>query len=60
MTWQDKLNYNPLSPLLSSKNVYIEYFTKRDLLDIEEKPINYIWMLDEPQKILKKQLMDGS
>jgi hypothetical protein len=60
MTWQDILNYNPLPPLLSSKNVYIEYFARRDLLGGEKKPINYIWMLDEPQKILKKQLSDGS
>jgi len=60
MSWQDKLNYDPIHPLLSSKNIYIKYYTNRDLLDIEKKPIDYIWMLDEPQKILKKQQSDGS
>jgi hypothetical protein len=52
--------YDPIKPLLESKNESIIYFTKRDLLEEKVESINYIWNLLEVQKILKKQQSDGS
>lgn len=58
--WIEKLKYNPIEPLLSSKNPAIIYFTQRDLLDENVGPINEIWELPEVKKILKKQKENGS
>lgn len=58
--WQSKLKYNPIKPLLESDDDSIIYFTKRDLLEDNIKPIECLWALPEVQKILKKQLPDGS
>jgi len=58
--WQKQLNFDPLSPLTSSRNEAVEYFTKRDLLEEKVKPIGYIWQLPEVQNILKNQQPDGS
>jgi hypothetical protein len=59
-TWQSSLSYDPLSPLLSSGNEALIYFARRDLLNEEVGPIERLWQLPEAQKILKKQLPDGS
>jgi hypothetical protein len=58
--WQDPLHFDPISPLISSENQAIEYFTKRDLLDQDVPPIDCIWQLPGVQKILQKQQSDGS
>ncbi|MBI5679611.1 MAG: hypothetical protein HZC47_01760 [Methanobacterium sp.] len=58
--WQSKLNYNPLKALLESENDAVIYFTKRDLIEEDVKPIEYLWDFPEVQKILKKQQPDGS
>lgn len=58
--WQKQLNFDPISPLVSSKNEAVEYFVKRDLLEERVKTISYIWQLPEVQKVLKKQQPDGS
>ena len=58
--WQNQLKYNPIQPLLNSKDEALHYFVKRDLLEEKVGLINSIWQLPEPQKILKKQLNDGS
>lgn len=58
--WLSKYKYNPIKPLLESDDSAIIYFTKRDLLEEKEGPIDSVWNLPEVQKILKKQLKDGS
>ena len=58
--WQKLLNFDPIIPLVSSKNEAIEYYARRDLLDEEVKPISHLWQLPEAQKIVKKQQADGS
>ncbi len=58
--WLSQLKYNPIPILQSSSNKAIEYFTKRDLLGEIVEPIEYIWGLPEVQKVLRKQLPDGS
>ncbi|MBN1570302.1 MAG: terpene cyclase/mutase family protein [Acidobacteria bacterium] len=58
--WFRRLKYNSLSTLLSSPNRAIAYFARRDLLNEKVGPINAVWELTEPQKILRKQQPDGS
>lgn len=53
--WQDKLKKDPIRILLSSGNAAIEYFTRRDLLDEEVKPVKTLWMLRSALSLLKKQ-----
>lgn len=56
----EKFKYNPLKPLLDSEDESIIYFTKKDLLEERVDPIEFIWNLPEVQKIMKKQLDNGS
>ncbi len=58
--WLLKFKYDPIKSLLGSKNDAVIYFTTRDLLEEEVEPINNLWELEEVQKILKKQQLDGS
>jgi len=58
--WQKLLKFDPLSPLISSKNEAIEYYVRRDLLGEKVKPISHLWQLPEAQKIVRKQQADGS
>jgi hypothetical protein len=55
-----QLRYDPTPILLNSPDKAIVYFTRRDLLDEKVEPINVIWGLPEPLKILRKQQADGS
>jgi hypothetical protein len=59
-SWQNQLTFDPITPLLEKGNSAIRYFVERDLLDLEGETIRTLWNLSEPQKILKKQLPDGS
>lgn len=58
--WRGQLNFDPLSPLLSSGNEAVEYFAKRDLIEEGVEPLGYIWRLPGVQKVLQKQQPDGS
>ena len=58
--WRKHLRYDPIPALLHSSNKAIVYFTRRDLLGEKVEPISVVWDLLEPQKILKKQMPDGS
>ncbi|MBW6474053.1 MAG: hypothetical protein K0B14_13090, partial [Anaerolineaceae bacterium] len=58
--WRNHLIYDPIPVLLSTKNEAIRYFVNTDLLTIETNSIEELWVLPEPQKILKKQLSDVS
>ena len=58
--WSKKLEFDPLSPLLSSGNEAIEYFVHRDLLGDQVDSVQRIWHLPAAQRILKKQLENGA
>ncbi len=58
--WLNKLNFNPLTPLIESDNRAITYFAERDLRGRTDISINEIHALKEPQSLLKKQLDNGS
>lgn len=51
---------DPLPPLLASQDKALTYFTRRDLQEQDPGPVDQLWALPDPQKILKKQLPDGS
>jgi len=59
-SWQKELKVDPVPKLLSLENNAINYFTKRDLLDENVKPIETLWKLPEVEKILRIQQSDGS
>ncbi|MGZ3643805.1 MAG: prenyltransferase/squalene oxidase repeat-containing protein [Ktedonobacteraceae bacterium] len=58
--WQAVLKYDPLMPLLSSKDAAVEFFAERDLLGKRDIKPEVLWDLPEAQKIVKKQQQDGS
>jgi hypothetical protein len=58
--WQSQLRFDPLPPLCSSGDEAMLYFVRRDLLEENVGPIQRLWLLPQAQKILKKQLADGS
>ncbi len=55
-----QLNFDPLPPLLESGNRALAYFVDRDLCGGQVGPPDCLWQLPEAQRILKKQLADGS
>jgi hypothetical protein len=59
-TWRKQFKIDPLPPLLSSGNVAVQYFARRDLLGERVGPVSQLWQLPEARKILKKQKTDGS
>jgi hypothetical protein len=59
-SWRSHLRYDPIPPLLASGNEALQYFVRRDLLDEATGPADCLWQLPEAQKILKKQLPNGS
>ena len=58
--WRKRLKHDPLPQLLSSGSEALRYFAKRDLLGEEVGPVSQLWQLPEAQRILRKQLIDGS
>ena len=58
--WSKQFKFNPIHPLINSKNEAITYFTRRDLLGEEVKSIETLWKLPIAIKIIKKQKDDGS
>jgi hypothetical protein len=59
-TWRKSFKRDPLPPLLSSGNVAVQYFARRDLLGECVGSVSQLWQLPEAQKILKKQQANGS
>ncbi len=57
--WLDALRYNPIPCLLDAGDQALSVFVKRDLLD-EPVAVQDVWQLKEPQRILKRQQLDGS
>jgi len=58
--WRVQLKFDPIPPLLSSKNKAIQFFVRRDLLGEQMGTVNPLWQLPEAQKILRKQQADGA
>jgi hypothetical protein len=59
-SWRNRLQFDPIPPLLGSGDEALRYFSRRDLLGEAAGPVNPIWELPEAMKILKKQKPDGS
>ncbi len=57
--WLNELKCNPIYPLLESNNRAILLSVQRDLLD-KTVPVEDLWQSPEPQRILRKQKIDGS
>lgn len=57
--WRENLD-KAANALLKSDDRAVIYFTRNDLLGESVGPINQVWELPEPLKILKKQRGDGS
>jgi hypothetical protein len=57
--WKEQFKYDPLTPLILSKNEAILYFTKRDLLEEKVKPLESLWSLPSLIKIINKQQKEG-
>ncbi|MBU0731707.1 hypothetical protein KKC88_02405 [Patescibacteria group bacterium] len=51
--------YNPIPVLLKNENEAIIYWTKKDLLKKKVGPVSNLWILLEPEKIIKKQQKNG-
>ena len=58
--WKEQFKYDPLVPLISSKNEALLYFTKRDLLEEVVEQIDTLWTLSPAIKIINKQQEDGN
>ncbi|MCK9152563.1 prenyltransferase/squalene oxidase repeat-containing protein [Methanobacterium alcaliphilum] len=58
--WLNQLDYDPLDVLINSTNPSIQYLSRRDFLKEKVGPIDTIWDLPEPGKILRRQQGDGS
>lgn len=58
--WQKHLRFDPLPPLLTSKNEAIRYFSRRDLLNEQAMPIESLWRLPEVERLVEKQLPTGA
>jgi len=52
--------HSTIEALLATKNDAINYFTHRDLLGESTGPIETVWALPEPRKIIQKQSANGS
>ncbi len=58
--WRMELRFDPVPPLLTSGNVALQYLVRRDLLRERVGPVSCLWELPAAQRILKRQLADGS
>ncbi len=58
--WARPLRHNPLPALTASANPCLAYAVRRDLLDDDPGPARNLWALPEAQRLLRRQLPDGS
>lgn len=58
--WAEGLRYEPTKPLLSCAYPVIRYYARRDLLDEGVEPVQTLWDLPEPKKLLRHQREDGA
>jgi len=60
INWIKQFEHDPLPSLKKTSNKAIQYFVRRDLLEEEVEPIETIWEEPYAQRIIRKQLDDGS
>jgi len=58
--WREQFGFDPIPPLLASGDEALLYFARRDLLGEAAGPVSRLWDLPAAQRIVKKQLADGS
>jgi len=58
--WTEGLSYDPVKSLIDCAYPAIRYYTRRDLLGERVEPIQTLWGLPEPKKLLRHQREDGS
>lgn len=58
--WQKQLKFDPFPSLTKTDNIAIQYFIDRDLLKKDVEPIESLWDQPYAQKIVRKQLDNGS
>ncbi len=58
--WVESLRFDPLPLLLNSNNEVIKHFVRQDLLDEKSAIVETLWKLPNAQKIISKQLSNGS
>jgi hypothetical protein len=58
--WARQLSHDPLPALIASPNPCLAYAVRRDLLDEDPGPVRALWALPEAQRLLRRQLPDGS
>lgn len=56
---QHSFTYDAVKPLLCSGNLPVEYFTNRDILTKAVGPIEQLWGLNTPLKLLRQQNANG-
>jgi hypothetical protein len=59
-TWMERLKHDPVKPLASCAYPAIRYYARRDLLGEDVEPVQTLWALPEPKKLLRHQREDGS
>jgi len=60
LDWRQVLSKDPIHPLLAVADPALTFFTKKDLLDQDPGNIFDLWDCPEVNKIVRKQLEDGS
>lgn len=58
--WQKCFSFDPLPALLTAPVPEIRYFAVGDLLGEPDSPVEILWQLPESQRLLRRQLADGS
>jgi hypothetical protein len=58
--WTDQLQRNPINYLLGSDNQVLIYWVERDILESNQSPAESLWTLPEVEKMISKQLGEGS
>ncbi len=60
MNWVNNLHHDPIVALLKTENPALHFFIKRDFKDEETGAVEDLWLLPEPDKLIQKQLQNGS
>ena len=60
MTWKQGLRHDPMPVLSASEDLALAYFVRRDLSGEGPGQVEALWELPEVEKILGRQLDDGS
>jgi hypothetical protein len=59
-SWRERLRRDPVEPLTSCAYPAIRYYARRDLLGEKVEPVQTLWALPDPGKLLRHQRADGS